>query len=711
MTKNESGQGALAIVLILVILGALILGPLLAYMGTGLKAGQMHEDKTQKYYAADAGIEDAMWQIKNDQLSSLFPGYDPYDYSTPYPYTLPNDVNGKNVHITIGNVWIPKELSAPSPNQARSIIEGTENNPPPLIIVGGISGSDPTKYQIGITYSYDSSDPTGQNLKVTTIGIWLPPGFHYEGNCSLASDSDTAPYAVPATPEPYKSGEVVVWSFSSLALYKFPPTTSGFPMVKTFTFSFTGPSGQLPGAALSWIDTTGVSGIDYTWDADKKIYEVDSTATDATGKDLEIEACTVKMETRQLGSSISGDYIAIGNSLLTPTGDVNYRNRLYEGSSATIPTDSIPAGANVEAAYLYWVGWIDYHYWQATSYHGRTTWSWDSTGIPELNYNNYANNLPQLIANAKVNTVSFGGGGTTQDITSNRWQVIESTDAPGEHIWDGTWSYTCFYDATDIVKPLIEEDGVSTFTFGHASHGATSVINVLRPGYPGIPGGTSSDNYYSFTLYNTSDYTGYPLGFPAMKLPSGEWNYQQRYQYAYAGWSLIIIYSTPETNIKHQLYLYDIVNPNFEFKEAWAPGGIPNPDFDGDGSPGGRISGFIVPQPIAGETNAAKMTCFVGEGDQDITGDYFRVNGTSLSDGTSPYNTNNVWNSKSVGLAVPGVDIDTFYVSWSSQILRPGDTWAQVDLPTGNDGFTLVYIILSFRSTVTTGSTISYLIR
>lgn len=60
LIKNQSGQGVLAIVLILVILGGLILGPLLAFMGTGLKAGQMHESKEQGLYAADSGVEDAV---------------------------------------------------------------------------------------------------------------------------------------------------------------------------------------------------------------------------------------------------------------------------------------------------------------------------------------------------------------------------------------------------------------------------------------------------------------------------------------------------------------------------------------------------------------------------------------------------------------------------------------------------------------------------
>jgi hypothetical protein len=813
LVRNQSGQGILPIVLILVILGALILGPLLALMSAGLKAGQMHENKTQRYYAADSGIEDGWWQINNGKLPS---SYD-YDYYSSYSYSLDSTVNDKDVDIAIQNVWIPKDLTtAPVATTAEQIIKKGK-----LLTFGNciIEGDASSRYQIKAVYYYGDSDSTGQNLKVQQIGVWLPPGFHYvSGTSSLETGGPSKPY-YPSSVQitPWKSGEAVVWTFSSLPKFRDFPSisgtftlpdandaftitggavadsgtitktagtisvtaaggatyssstgawttpagggtivvkasaagtvvswystkasataivttdtdgdvTTGYPLVRSFSFTFDPPVQSDDArcwAAVSWINTAnvsdlvpGYSGITYTWDADKKVYKINSTATDAMGKETEVNAYAAKMEARQLGSCVVGDYVAIGNSLLTPTGDVNYRNRLYKESSATIPTGSIPAGATIEYAYLYWVGWIDYHYWKATSYHGRTTWSWDSIGIPELNYNNYPSNPSQLIANAKVNTVSFGGGGTTQDITASYWQVIESTDSPGEHVWDGTWSYTCFYDATDIVKPLIEGQGTSTFTFGHASQGGTSVINLLRSGYPGVPGGTAPGNYYSFTLYNTSSYTGYPLGFPAMKLPSGESSYQERYIYAYCGWSLIIIYSSPGDSEKHQLYLYDIKNPDFKFKEAWAPGGIPNPDFDGDGTGGGTMSGFIVPQQIIGETNAARMTCFVGEGDQGITGDYFKVTGPSgswanLSDGTSPYNTNNVWNSKSVDLAVPGIDIDTFYVTWSSQILRPGDTSAQIDLTTGNDGFTLVYIILSFRSSVTFGGTLSYLI-
>ncbi len=70
---NEKGQ-ALILVLILLLVGALIITPLLSYMGTGLKTGQVYEKKTDGLYAADAGVEDALWRIKYSEVpTELYP--------------------------------------------------------------------------------------------------------------------------------------------------------------------------------------------------------------------------------------------------------------------------------------------------------------------------------------------------------------------------------------------------------------------------------------------------------------------------------------------------------------------------------------------------------------------------------------------------------------------------------------------------------------
>ena len=169
--------------------------------------------------------------------------------------------------------------------------------------------------------------------------------------------------------------------------------------------------------------------------------------------------------------------------------------------------------------------------------------------------------------------------------------------------------------------------------------------------------------------------------------------------WSYAGWSLIIVYSSPET-AGHQLYLYD----TFAYAHT-----DENLDFDNDGEPGGSITGFVVPEPIVGEENAAALTCFVGEGDDVWTGDSLVFNGTQLSDGAG--SLTNVWDSQSIGMSEDGVDIDTFYVTWASGLLEPGDSIAQLDLPTQTDSWNLIYIILSLRSETVTGGTVHYVIR
>ena len=168
---------------------------------------------------------------------------------------------------------------------------------------------------------------------------------------------------------------------------------------------------------------------------------------------------------RELGSAIAGDYVAIGNSLMSLTLIIvhdpkEYRSRLLKQSSATIQSSNssgagyIPAGATMEGAYLYWSGCIDHYYWyyKTTNPQG-WNWSDDDNNTTGLVYD--ASNLTQMVEGwtdgsgkgAKVNTVSFDGS----NITTHQWQVWPKTnDSPA------CWYYTCFYDATDIVKPLIK---------------------------------------------------------------------------------------------------------------------------------------------------------------------------------------------------------------------------------------------------------------
>ena len=95
LIRDEKGK-ALVLVLINLVVGGLIFAPLLGMMSTGLIAGQVYERKMYEYYAADAGVEDAIWKIQNhvDEVAGLTVCYPDYSYDM-------TDVNGKSVDVTI----------------------------------------------------------------------------------------------------------------------------------------------------------------------------------------------------------------------------------------------------------------------------------------------------------------------------------------------------------------------------------------------------------------------------------------------------------------------------------------------------------------------------------------------------------------------------------------------------------------------------------
>ena len=102
----------LSVILLLALVG-IIIAPLLGFMGTGLKITQAKEVQTQQLYAAEAGVEDALWKIQDNTTVGL-----PKAPSDPVlTYTLAENVNGKTVNVTITRVtsdtfnvpqWLPR---------------------------------------------------------------------------------------------------------------------------------------------------------------------------------------------------------------------------------------------------------------------------------------------------------------------------------------------------------------------------------------------------------------------------------------------------------------------------------------------------------------------------------------------------------------------------------------------------------------------------
>ncbi|HEX9976820.1 MAG TPA: hypothetical protein VGA82_06170, partial [Dehalococcoidales bacterium] len=257
-----------------------------------------------------------------------------------------------------------------------------------------------------------------------------------------------------------------------------------------------------------------------------------------------------------------------------------------------------------------------------------------------------------------------------QELTHDANQVIDNSDYGDP----AGYSYACKKNVTDLILAFTEDDD----------------------GEAGEDGDESDDLYHPGNATYTVGSVDATLGDPD----------DEHREWAYAGWSLIIIYSSPNT-VGHQLYLYDTLLYK-DHDDTFL-------DFDRDGTEGGLISGFLVPDPVTGEVIAVRMTVFVGEGDVWYSGDYLRFEGTKLPDddnnqGLGGTNQNNVWNGQSIGMSAEGVDVDTFYVRWDDNLLSAGDTSAQIDIWTDIDIWNLIYIILSFRSQTTTGDTVTYLI-
>ena len=349
LVSEETGQ-ALILILCFVLLGSLTILPTLAHMSTALKTGVVYENKTNELFTADAGIENGIWRIKYD---SMGPNYDVYDYNTVWSYQT-DPVNNRQAAVTIQNVWIPTNATLSSlgitPAQAKTMVDSEK------LVVTGTSGAVPgLPYHIKI----DFTPATGDNLTVKSIGIWLPLGFTYTTQSSTLEAggpfTDYYPDSVAVSTVP--GGQAVVWSYNPTY-----PLFTSFPnfvsengtMTTDITFTYTPPADnpqQMP-AAIAWITTDAVANVPISWDTDTRIYKITS-ATGAT----EIESYSSKSQMRKLGDAIAGDYVAIGNSLMTGP-NPELRSTLLSSSSTDVSelASPIPSDGDVIAAYLYWSG-------------------------------------------------------------------------------------------------------------------------------------------------------------------------------------------------------------------------------------------------------------------------------------------------------------------------------------------------------------------
>ena len=91
LLRDEKGA-ALILALILLLIGGLMSAALLNHMGSGILAGEVHERRTDELYAADAGVEYAIWMIQSNNLT-----FDEDNHARLGPLTI----NDRSVQVEI----------------------------------------------------------------------------------------------------------------------------------------------------------------------------------------------------------------------------------------------------------------------------------------------------------------------------------------------------------------------------------------------------------------------------------------------------------------------------------------------------------------------------------------------------------------------------------------------------------------------------------
>ncbi len=154
--KAEIGQ-ALPITLALLVIGGLTIVPSLNLTFSSAKSSRMLEANIKGNYAADAGVEDALWSLANSMSPSS---------------QLPENINDMQVNIqTVDKGTYTVYLS--------EFIEPGEHSDY-LGVSGNITwdpGADAYKYTIWVTWQAESGGPT---IHLEEVGARIPVGYTYQ---------------------------------------------------------------------------------------------------------------------------------------------------------------------------------------------------------------------------------------------------------------------------------------------------------------------------------------------------------------------------------------------------------------------------------------------------------------------------------------------------------------------------------------------------
>ncbi len=180
--KGQSGQILLYTTIILM-LAALILVPLMQFTYSSHRAAYIRTQRTLELYASDAGIEDALYQIKTEQKGTALASL-PFGNTSSYNPGTPA-MNDRTENVTVQKVWLPESLPGnATKNWANPAPVNNDTNPSldtdksdKLVVVGMLQ----TVQATAAADDFDHGWPGGSSGGNWT-GNWTSTG-----NVSLAS--------------------------------------------------------------------------------------------------------------------------------------------------------------------------------------------------------------------------------------------------------------------------------------------------------------------------------------------------------------------------------------------------------------------------------------------------------------------------------------------------------------------------------------------
>ena len=593
-----------------------------------------------------------------------------------------------------------------------------------------------------------------------SLAVWLPPGMEY----GKVTDSFGIPMIEPSHIVPaFAGGTVVQWDFSPTINLAQPVGAGGLPIVRSLSFIFSGGEEDQGMFVWMEAHKSGGE-LCLSWDTGYSLYRTTSQASNEIwGTNTKVEAYVGQGELNKRGLATYGNYKAIGNTLLRDLNSDSKRIRETPYTPSYSQITDIPIDAEVKAAWLYWSAFrrdqavadtqIDFRY---PKEYGPETFAVQDMDGNDL-YTAYAYTAfsepmvvlpreltailsPKRYCNEDLGQVYAGDGNNT--FFTDYKPVLQSPQARvqiGVNLLIEDDDYILNYATGNVT--IIDDALFGPVTINYSVTGSQTLVGgtdyvlTLASGQVAVindclAGTVTIDYWASHWSHNDPipvthaayDRWGTPLQPIVFDNDGKGWSYacfrdvtdivkgsgngnygvdgvwatsgdeheyyshgQSWPEWCYSGWSLIIVYSSP-SETAHQFYLYDPIHNALEC-----------PFYSGmDRDIPFTLEDFYPPDGLA----VGRLTYFVGEGDSIYSGDYIKFKGESESSFTNlidpPANPDgNVLNgTPTVGVA--GVDIDTFSITQNVQ----DSTKANVKFTTGTDSWNLIYIVLSFKTSV-----------